>query len=460
MRPTMRTAFAQMLVLTAIWIAVASAQEAPSVFQSDLSRCGPPPSETEGRSLRQNLERLKASARAAELEIQRLDQKKTPVPTTLQNELRKAQVDALRIMQRLECADLLKLNDPVARNVATVPTFVQTEVNFVTDRLKDPEQARINPRNPYLYFTGKLDSDFKDFSYGAIAVTIPTRRKPGELNLPPWWKVVGQGKSDKYFQLRGIAEMTKEALFRDLIVSGADPESSLLIFVHGFNVTFPEAVMRTAQLAHDLSFPGKALLYSWPSGGSIVDYWTDEDSVRISMPRFQHLLADLMSTGISRIYIVAHSMGSRIVIPAVANLREERRDLSKVSEMILAAADFNQIEFKELAQRFAQMRAAGTDTTIYAASNDFALKVSKFVHSYRRLGESDPRLDIYPDLDTIDASATAPMRRAYGHSYVSDSAQVLGDMQDLIVKRLKPQDRGLDPIPNTSSRGWRIPRIP
>jgi hypothetical protein len=51
------------------------------------------------------------------------------------------------------------------------------------------------------------------------------------------------------------------------------------------------------------------------------------------------------------------------------------------------------------------------------------------------------------------------MKRAYGHSYVCDSAQVIGDMQDLILKGLKPVERGLLPVPGTLQAGWKIPAL-
>lgn len=383
------------------------------------------------------------------------------VPTAvLASTLRNSQLQTIRALQQLECASLVKLNDPVVRSITAPPKFLEVPVAYATDRLADKNQANAPQKDPYRYFTGTLDPDFRDFSFGTVVVSIPTNRQPGELNLPPWWKLIDRGNPELYFQLNAISVLSRDAVLRDLTESTTNPQASLLIFVHGFNVTFSEAALRTAQLAHDLSFPGKVLLYSWPSGGSIEDYWTDEDSARISAPRFQQLLKDLVATNVQRIYVVAHSMGTRIAIPSVAATKATAPQRSKVSELVLAAADFNQIEFKELARGFAEMRSTGTNVTIYAASNDFALKVSKIIHSYRRVGESDPRLDIYADLDSIDASATAPMRRAFGHSYISDSAQVLGDMQDIVLKRLQPSNRGLEPIANTSNRGWRIPRLP
>ena len=153
-------------------------------------------------------------------------------------------------------------------------------------------------------------------------------------------------------------------------------------------------------------------------------------------------------------------MGTRIVIPAIPTLVSRGIDVSKVSELMLAAADFNAIEFKELAADFAKLRTGRPHVTIYAASNDFALQASRRIHSYRRLGESDPSLTTYRGLDSVDASAAAPVRRAYGHSYVSDSALVLGDMQDLILKGLSPLNRGLIPVANTGNSGWKISVTP
>jgi esterase/lipase superfamily enzyme len=429
-----------------------------AAFQKDFRACKSPPSEKEVGMLKADLRKYEVEARAIQTNL-KVKREKDKIAAAAKLNLRTNQSNTLRTMERLECANLLKLPDPVNRASATVPTFLEAPVSFATDRVKDASQASKPTKDPYTYFTGKLDPNFTEFSFGTVTVTIPTNRRPGELTLPPFWKVIGRNNPAEYFQLLGIQDMDREALLRDLADARANPDSSILLFVHGFNVTFSEGALRAAQLAHDLSFPGRVFLYSWPSVGNIQAYWTDEDSARISTPRFGRLLADLSRTGIKRIYIVAHSMGTRLVIPSVNNLRTSGGDLTKVSALLLAAADFNQIEFKDIAGSFAQMRQTGANVTIYAASNDFALKISKVIHSYRRLGESDPLLDIYAGLDSIDASTAAPMRRAFGHAYVSDSAQVVGDMQDVILKRLNPAQRGLEPIPNTSDYGWRIPRL-
>jgi esterase/lipase superfamily enzyme len=354
---------------------------------------------------------------------------------------------------------LSQLTDTVVRGpTAPKPSFVELRFNYATDRLADPEQVKLLNKDPTKYFLGRLDPDFKDFSFGTVSVTIPTQRKPGELNLPSSWSFTRQPDPDRFFMIQAIDAMSREAFMKLMNVPGNDSESSLLLFVHGFDVTFADAALRTAQLAHDLQFPGKVMFYSWPSAGNVADYWMDEDSSRISTPRFRKLLTDLLATKITHIYIVAHSMGTRIVIPTVDTLASLGTDVSKISELLLAAPDFNEIEFKELASGFSRLRAKGTHVTIYASSTDFALRASHVVHSYRRLGESAPRLETFVGLDSVDASAAAPMRRAYGHSYVCDSAQVIGDMEDIVLNRLPPKDRGLVAIPDTSQSGWKFPK--
>ena len=55
----------------------------------------------------------------------------------------------------------------------------------------------------------------------------------------------------------------------------------ILVFVHGFNVTFEEAALRAAQIACNLQFPGTAAFFSWPSKGSPdpFSYSADGESV-------------------------------------------------------------------------------------------------------------------------------------------------------------------------------------
>jgi esterase/lipase superfamily enzyme len=437
-------------------------------FDPAFSACRHVPTAKEAADLAREKSESERRIKALRVQIPESDPRHpkedmAPVPNPREAQLRQLQSRELEIAQQLECRRLTRVSENITRGPrgpgpSDQPRFVEVPVLYATDRMPDPSQTT-SVSNPSAFYSGTLNPNFRDFSFGTTKVSIPTNRKPGDLNLPPWWKFATQADPSQYFVLRDIVVTDRATLIKELNEAAKSPDSSLLLFVHGFNVTFADAALRTAQLAHDLQFPGKVMLYSWPSVGRVEDYWKDEDSAGISTRRFQPLLQDLIDTGIKRIFIIAHSMGTRIVIRSIVNLRDKGADLSHVSELILAAADFNEVEFSDVARGYAQMRQTGTHTTIYAASNDFALRCSKIVHSYYRLGESSPKMAIFTDIDSVDASNAAPGRRAFGHSYVSDSMEVLGDMQDVVLQHLAPGSRGLEPIAGSDGNGWRIPKL-
>jgi esterase/lipase superfamily enzyme len=133
----------------------------------------------------------------------------------------------------------------------------------------------------------------------------------------------------------------------------------------------------------------------------------------------------------------------------------ENKPTPHLSELLLAAPDINAELFRSvIAPRLAEMQ--GTRTTIYASSSDLALRASKLVHGYRRVGETIGGVFTHPPLDTIDASSASPIARAYGHSYLLDSLPVVRDIQS-VLKRVAAKERGLKQggrVPNTY---WSLP---
>jgi esterase/lipase superfamily enzyme len=50
----------------------------------------------------------------------------------------------------------------------------------------------------------------------------------------------------------------------------------VLVFVHGFNNTFADAVQAGARLKQGLEWPGPLIVFSWASWGQVVLYTKDE----------------------------------------------------------------------------------------------------------------------------------------------------------------------------------------
>lgn len=74
------------------------------------------------------------------------------------------------------------------------------------------------------------------------------------------------------------------------------PDRSVLVFIHGFNNHFEDAVCRFAQIVHDSGAHSAPVLATWPSRGSLLAYGYDRESTnypRNTVERlFQYLARD------------------------------------------------------------------------------------------------------------------------------------------------------------------------
>jgi esterase/lipase superfamily enzyme len=130
----------------------------------------------------------------------------------------------------------------------------------------------------------------------------------------------------------------------------------------------------------------------------------------------------------------------------VANVLAERqkRGLTPpgLKEVALAAADINSKIFeRDLAPILAQM--PDVKRTIYASSNDLALRASKAIHEFRRVGETTEGVGVYKGFETIDATGVSSFRNEWGHSYIFDSPLVIADYSDSVIRHLELAVRNL-----------------
>src|SRR5215470_11167471 len=297
-------------------------------------------------------------------------------------------------------------------------------------------------------WTGKGDyssNRSQRLEYGRAEVSIPTLRRSGELPLPSMWRLELKPDPNKHFILRNVEPLKGNAVRAELSSAlGSTDTKSVLLFVHGYNTSFTDVALRTAQLAHDLSFRGLPIFFSWPSAGSARSYFRDEEMAQLSEPAFSQLLDELAALGATDVYLIAHSLGNRLVTNVVK--QRVKRTMPPISELLLAAPDINEEIFREqIAPALATMQ--NTRRTIYASSNDVALKAAKIAHAFRRVGDASGGVLTFAGHDTVDMSQAAPIIRSYGHSYVMDSPRVLSDIGDTFIRRKAVTERGLVQIP-------------
>ncbi|ABL66522.1 alpha/beta hydrolase [Chlorobium phaeobacteroides] len=240
----------------------------------------------------------------------------------------------------------------------------------------------------------------------------------------------------------------------DRSVKGS-PSGDLLLFVHGYNLTFEKAALNTALLFCDLGFNGAPLFYSWPSRGSISKYAIDETNIEWSQPDLKRFLeAVARRSGAKDIYLMAHSLGNRAMTKALIELLQEQPQLkNRFKALILMAPDIDAEIFKrDIAPKLTD---TGAFVTLYASCDDKALQLSTDVHGYMRAGDISQRSLLVPGIEIIDV--TSVDTGFFGHSYYKGSRLVLRDLAFLINRGFHANDRlSLEPIDLPQGRFWRI----
>lgn len=307
--------------------------------------------------------------------------------------------------------------------------YISFAVYYATDRAFDD-----NLETSDTYFIGKRN-DSNALSYGRCSVSIPNDHRVGHVERPSWLRMQFSENPEKHMTVLDFAVLLHDEFFTDINTFLSDSgDDSALVFVHGYNVSFQDAILRTAQIAYDLNFTGPAVSYSWPSTGTVKGYLTDANNARWSEPHFKDFLNDIRaSTGVKNIHIIAHSMGSRVLAGALSGVAD---DFSS-EQVIFAAPDIDADVFKELTGTFHQKVKR---ITLYASSNDEALSLSrKLQGDYARAGETISGVLVYPNVDSIDA--TQVNTGLLGHSYYGDNRSIVSDIYHLIRQDMPPNKR-------------------
>jgi esterase/lipase superfamily enzyme len=312
----------------------------------------------------------------------------------------------------------------IVTGVQRVPVF------FGTNRLPASLAAHA--------FTGEFQTAI---TYGVATVTVPVHHKPGELEAPAWWNVFADKKDQAaYFTLSSVMALAQGEFASQLEKAAQTPKpAELLIFLHGYNVTFEEAAMRAAQFAVDSSFDGIVVLFSWPSLGSLLAYLGDEEHAAGSGAVLANFLYGLEKGPWPRVHLLAHSMGNRVLLLGLA---EHPRPKLPLGQLVFAAADVFVSDFDE---KFSKLQSGGIlPATSYASKVDRALKISSKLHHGPRVGLVEECPYMADHLLAIDA--TNIDGGFLGHGYWSAVPAMLTDLDELLAHGKSPQERKLNAI--------------
>jgi esterase/lipase superfamily enzyme len=226
-------------------------------------------------------------------------------------------------------------------------------------------------------------------TYAEIDVSIPpdAAREIGDVQ----WPQSRPGDPAREFVVVGSQTMPQQGgLTRLRERLGRSGHRRVLVFVHGYNTRFEEAVFRLAQIAHDSEAKAQPVLFTWPSRGKLLAYVYDRESANYSRDALEQMLASLQrESSVREITILAHSMGNWVTLEALRQMAIRNGAIaSKITQVMLAAPD---VDVDVFARQIAEIGPKRPPFTLFASTNDEALGFSqRLAGGVERLGSVDP----------------------------------------------------------------------
>jgi len=160
----------------------------------------------------------------------------------------------------------------------------------------------------------------------------------------------------------------------------------LVIWIHGYRLSFPVSTSYCAEIARDLDIDANVLTFDWASNESVFGY--NQDVLQI--PQSTNHLVDLLETinnevKPAKIIIIGHSLGCRLVCLALQQLyNNPKAQRLKLDHVIFLAPNVDREEFN---QNFkSELQALVNRLTIYVASDDNVLLLGKLLYNVDSIG--------------------------------------------------------------------------
>jgi esterase/lipase superfamily enzyme len=307
-------------------------------------------------------------------------------------------------------------------------------------------------------------SQFTDLNaaltWGTAVVSIPRNHQIGHLETQGWlMSFIADPNPDKHVILQQLTPMSRADILTMAGQAMGPSDRSILLYVHGYNTSLDKAARRAGQLTYDLDWTGPSFFFSWPSRGQVASYTIDHTMADRSERALMDMLRDLSELDADRIVVIAHSMGTQILTQAMVRLYAvDPSAAGRITTIVLAAPDIDADVFiDDIMPVFRALDS--TQVTLYASSEDSALKASHTINGFTRIGDTTSGVPQIAGVDMIDA--TGAESDFFGHTYFGDSATIISDIFGLVHDHAAPRQRAtLLGVPDPDGPTWRIKLAP
>lgn len=269
------------------------------------------------------------------------------------------------------------------------------------------------------------DARARDLVLASVEVTVPPNHVVGQLErprqLPPDPRTEFSAINPEQYETEAafIAEVNRALLAR------APKDRTVLLFIHGFNNTPTDSLLRVAQFVEDSGFEGVPVLLSWASAARATRYVFDLNSALIAREKIPEI-ADILTRSKARsVDVFAHSMGTLLAMEGLV-ARQQTGALGsrkRLNAIMLAAPDIDLDLFRT---HIAQLPQHTREVTyLLISERDPALRLSS------RIAGGVPRVGAAPlqaleefGVTVIDLSAISDSSSG-DHSKFAGSPEVV-----------------------------------
>ncbi|XP_026193348.1 uncharacterized protein LOC34624072 [Cyclospora cayetanensis] len=281
-----------------------------------------------------------------------------------------------------------------------------------------------------------------------------------------------------------------------------------MVFVHGYNTNDVQSMQIMAQMAAFGNFPPyiKPFLFTWPAGENFMEFFDARENAKNPQlhAAFTDFLKSLRDNGIRQIHLLAHSLGSRMLIMSLHRIEQEdmllkmthledlgdghaQLRLADQRKLHIVSLNFLNPEFfldDFVAKEYSFLRQYCSNISIFCDAHDGALWWSELFSGKQALGRSvfglyarsndsescvgEQENDLrkpplyasstayfqgyepehlhadtrdWLDVDVIDMTWLGSNVHALRHSYWSLNREVIEDLRELIVTRKRARHR-------------------
>ena len=356
---------------------------------------------------------------------------------------------------------------PATKGPPTPEPYTTVDLYYGTDRRTG--EPRIRGANVRIGTYGAEPANRLEL--GRATVTIPKSRPPGTITRPEIGLLIVslQYRNEdlaRDFTVASVDAMQPAAFVEAMqsrLGQARNFQGHAFVFIHGYFVTFDDAIFRAAQITYDMGFDGLPLVYSWPSTGRFNDYIADRDRARSARDALKQFL-DLVAarSGASQIHLIAHSTGAFALLEALDRMQFPPRGgtAARFGEIVFAAPDVLADDFKIA---MAAVKGLARGTTLYASKADRALQLSEFARNGLAAAGIVPASNIpvlVGGVDSVDVSLLNTSYFTTSHSTFGDALPLLQDIGKLFATGYHPpsvRDRGFkeNAAPQNAGIYWR-----